>query len=56
MFRQMMMMDSGLDLREFDVLAPKKGGLGKAVRALMSKWRSHPAYTGECVCAPCQIN
>ncbi len=50
------MMDSGLVLRDFDVFAPRKGRLVKAVRALMSKRRSHPAYTGECVCAPCQVH
>ena len=56
MFQQMMMMDNGLNSPAFDVFAPRKGRLGKAVRALMSIWRSHPAYTGECVCAPCQMN
>ncbi len=47
MFRNMMMVDVGQNLRPFDVFSPRKGRLVMAVRASMSKWRSHPAYTGE---------
>lgn len=49
------MADIGLNLQTFDVFPPRRGKLVKAVRALMSKRRSHPAYTGECVCARCQV-
>ena len=47
MFRNMMMVDVGQSLRPFDVFSARKGRLVKAVWASMSKWRSHPAYTGE---------
>jgi len=56
MFLKMMMTDVDLNVQAFDVLAPRKGRLVRAVRALMSKRRSRPAYTGECVCAACQAN
>jgi hypothetical protein len=55
MIRKMMMADVGLNLAAFDVFAPRRGRLVKAVRALMSKRRSHPAYTGERACAACQV-
>lgn len=55
MFQSMMMTDVGHILRSFDVFAPRKGRLVKAVRASMSKWRSNPAYTDKCACAPSQF-
>ena len=50
------MADVGLNVQTFDVFAPRKGRLVKAVRALMSKRRSHRQLTGECLCAACQAN
>lgn len=50
------MTDVGLNVKTFDVFAPRKGRLVKAVRALMSKRRSHRPCTGECLCAACQAN
>jgi hypothetical protein len=52
----MMMADVGQNLRSFNVFSAGKGRLVKAVRASMSRRRSHPAYTGKCTCAPNQID
>ena len=56
MLRDIMMADVNLNLKSYNVIEPMKGRLVKAVLALMSMRRSHPAYTGECACAPCQIH